>query len=256
VVYVASLLPFRECASLLALRRMRAGCLRQVPRLTQHCFCLSLFFGPVDVLPGREFGFHPAWTVREDRLISGLNEMNIYIYIYMHKLHCSSSAPFWFDVDVGPPVHSDLVDVTFVDDEALVLLARTPVALDNALDICLKHLVGVFSKFALVINWAPGKSEAMLAYRGHQCQKHYRARCVGGKCSIRLPAQCGEQTLSIVPKYKHLGNDNFDRVTSLGRSTSRILCYVSLCAVVDKNIWIFARWNVAQIPLLAFARSE
>ena len=101
-----------------------------------------------------------------------------------------------------------------------------------------------------------GKPEAMLGYWGHQCQRHYQARCVGGKCSTRLPAQCGEQTLSIVPKYKHLGNDNFDRVTSLGRSTSRILCYVSLCAVVDKNNWIFARWNVAQIPLLAFARSE
>ena len=66
--------------------------------------------------------------------------------------------------------------------------------------------VHVFGKFAMCINWAPGKSEALLVYRGASSMKCYSNRVHEGKCSIALPEQCGVQRLLIVPKYKHLGS--------------------------------------------------
>ena len=64
-----------------------------------------------------------------------------------------------------------LADATFVDDQAIVLLAKTPKKLDSAISATLHIIVEVFRKFCLVVNWAPGKSEGLLRYRGSGATK-------------------------------------------------------------------------------------
>ena len=82
-----------------------------------------------------------------------------------HFQHHSASA-FWRSASAPPDTCTHLSDVTFVDDEAAIVMTKTGAELDRAIDILLKTYVEVFVKFSLAINWAPGKSEAMLKYRG------------------------------------------------------------------------------------------
>ena len=51
-----------------------------------------------------------------------------------------------------------------MDDECIILLASSPMALDLAIDLLLKEVVDIFAKYAFKVNWAPGKTEAMLLY--------------------------------------------------------------------------------------------
>eukprot|EP00972_Heterocapsa_arctica_P109593 16133465-Heterocapsa_arctica.AAC.1 len=61
--------------------------------------------------------------------------------------------PFWaaalHDAQDGA---DEFLDVTFVDDEALVLLAPSPRALDAVIDIALAALAATFKRFMLSIN--------------------------------------------------------------------------------------------------------
>ena len=97
-----------------------------------------------------------------------------------------------------------VIDATFVDDDAIVLVAPTPRLLDHAISRLLEITVQVFSLLSLRINWKPGKSEAMLKYRGRRACKHYEARRIDGKLFIPVPGSGGER-LTVVQRYKHLG---------------------------------------------------
>ena len=55
-------------------------------------------------------------------------------------------------------------------------MATSPSQLDQRIDIVLEELVDVFGSRALKINWAPGKSAAMLKYRGKRAHAHVNAR--------------------------------------------------------------------------------
>ena len=73
---------------------------------------------------------------------------------------------FWNDVDADNTDLEDLVDAAFVDDECLVLLSKSPRLLDLAVQVLLRILVVTFGNMHLAINWNPGKTEALLCYRG------------------------------------------------------------------------------------------
>ena len=96
----------------------------------------------------------------------------------------------------------DVVEVTFVDDEAASIVASTPAALDKAIDVMLDSFGTAFADFGLVINWAKGKSEALLLYRGKNAASHLDRRRVNGEIVIQVP---GNLHLHVVTKYKHLG---------------------------------------------------
>jgi hypothetical protein len=97
----------------------------------------------------------------------------------------------------------NIIDATFVDDECLVLIAYSPRSLDLAIELLLKHLVQVFEQSRSEINWKPGKTEALLKYRGKNATKHVQRRRHDGKLLIRIPGS--DSSLQIVGKYKHLG---------------------------------------------------
>ena len=89
----------------------------------------------------------------------------------------SSSAPFWSPADAAARHTTDpLVEVTFVDDEAVGIVASSPATLDKAIDVIVASLRAAFTAFNLNINWKQGKSEAMLRYRGRNAAKRLDAR--------------------------------------------------------------------------------
>ena len=93
-----------------------------------------------------------------------------------------------------------------VDDEALVLLAKSPGLLDKGIEIMLNTLVSTCSKFGLDVNWAPGKTEIMLKYRGAGATKALNSRRHNGALAVALPAQATATHIKVVDRYKHLGS--------------------------------------------------
>ena len=112
---------------------------------------------------------------------------------------------FWDTVNEDNADYEDVVDVAFVDDECIVLLAKTPKLLDVAIQALLRILVVTFGNMHLAINWSPGKTEALLCYRGHgSIAAREQWRAPNGKLEIPVPS-VPELRLHIVDVYKHLG---------------------------------------------------
>ena len=124
---------------------------------------------------------------------------------WWHVLLVAPSGAFWLPPASNPASTTNVIDATFVDDEAIVLVARTSRLLDLAIQKLLEIVVRVFSLLSLKNNWLPGKTEALLKYRGRRACKHYEALRVDNKLLIQVPG-VGGQFLSIVQAYKHLGN--------------------------------------------------
>ena len=59
-----------------------------------------------------------------------------------------------------------VIDVAFVDDLCIMVSARCGRELDAAIEIVLTTLIRIFSLLQLDINWAKGKTECSLMYRG------------------------------------------------------------------------------------------
>jgi hypothetical protein len=119
------------------------------------------------------------------------------------KFKYSSDLPFWSPADEAASETADpLVEVTFVDDEAIGIIASTPAALDVAIDVIVSSLRTAFAAFNLTINWKPGKSEAMLRYRGRHASKRLDARRSAAGLGIGID---DGNTLHLVSEYKHLG---------------------------------------------------
>jgi hypothetical protein len=115
----------------------------------------------------------------------------------------SSGVPFWSPTDSTACHTADpLVEVTFVDDEAIGIIASTPAALDKAIDVIVDALRTAFAAFNLNINWKQGKSEAMLRYRGRHAAKRLDARRAPRGLGINID---DGNFLHLVGEYKHLG---------------------------------------------------
>ncbi|CAK0879178.1 unnamed protein product, partial [Prorocentrum cordatum] len=121
------------------------------------------------------------------------------------QLPCDS-APVWAKSRPadGVPMQ-DVVDVAFVDDTVLMLLAVSAKVLDRSIDGLLGFVLRFYRVLNLEINFQLGKTEAFLKYRGHGAVKHTRARrrAPGGPLCIQLPST--DDVLHVVPLYKHLG---------------------------------------------------
>ena len=85
------------------------------------------------------------------------------------RLKVDLKSPFWrsvssecsqnFDAvaDLDSPLETNIIDVTYVDDEAAMLTARTPKLLDAGIAAMIKSYVDAFRRYGLQINWRPGK---------------------------------------------------------------------------------------------------
>ena len=120
---------------------------------------------------GRTFGGKLFNFIYQDALVevrSILLTKNICVVF-----SCCPEVPFWTQRAVdgcvaSSSVSSDIpcVDVTFVDDEAYVVTAKNHATLDCHVQTVIRCLVDVLeSKFAMELNFKPGKSECMIKYR-------------------------------------------------------------------------------------------
>ena len=96
-------------------------------------------------------------------------------------------------------------NATYVDDEAACLCARSAKQLDIMIDEFLDVLISTFCRYGLKINFAKGKSEAILKYVGKASSAALERRRVNDKVLIKLPATATEEYLQVVNSYKHLG---------------------------------------------------
>ena len=132
--------------------------------------------------------------------------------LHLH-LPCVTSRQPWCQTDgEDTNTHSqgrrnaDIIDVTFGDDEAIMLAERTPVALSKAITLLLEAVTATFVDFGLQLNWRRGKSEMMVQFTGkHAVRQLELLRTPEGGLAFLLPDGFGDHVLHIVDHYKHLG---------------------------------------------------
>ena len=111
--------------------------------------------------------------------------------------------PFWSGC-FSATEKTHFSDCAFVDDECIVFIKPNANRLDEALPKVLGHVVRIFSALGLEINFNPGKTEAMVTFRGHGMNKVIEKRIVDGKLYYTIPGK--DISLVITRSYKHLGS--------------------------------------------------
>ena len=121
-----------------------------------------------------------------------------------------------------------ILDVTFVDDEAVVVTASVPATMASRFRRVVEILTQVFEHYGMTINWKPGKTEVIAVFRGTGAvAERQRLICDNGKRKFRVQQTCGEaadvatdhveppkstgqtgRTIDVnaVDRYKHLGS--------------------------------------------------
>ena len=93
-----------------------------------------------------------------------------------------------------------IIDATFADDECVMLAAKSPRLLDNAVVIFLRLLVTTFQKTKLDINWLPGKTGCMIMYCVCKTFAMTRVDCLT-LCRIRTYASTWSAVTSILVPF-------------------------------------------------------
>ena len=188
---------------------------------------------------GCKFGslvFNSVYTIALDALHDSLERDGLTL-----QVPCPGAA-FW-GTDVGEaPEMVNVADCTFVDDECVVVMQPTAAALDTAIDKVLSHITNIFSALRLEINWSPGKTEAMIRFRGSGSQVVLERRRVDGKVSIPIPGN-PSACLTIVDQYKHLGCITSLNATSIAdarlKERNALNAYVPLATSIFASKHVF-----------------
>ena len=112
-------------------------------------------------------------------------------------------------------IETIVFDVTFVDDEAIVITAAVPRTLVSKFDRAVELLVEAFDHYGMSINWKPGKTEAIVVLRGKRAKLENRKLWQGGgvrafhvKANLKrlhLKSASWDIKVIVVSQYKHLG---------------------------------------------------
>ena len=119
---------------------------------------------------------------------------------------------FWAGASSASSEH--VLDCAFVDDECIFVMSKSPAGIDYAIGSVLGSLVDCFGSLDLEINWARGKTEAILSYRGKGSTAALAQWRHEGELSIPVPRS--DRRLAIFPSYRHLGS-----VVSVDRTGAR-----------------------------------
>ena len=96
-----------------------------------------------------------------------------------------------------------ILEATYVDDEVILLQASDNAALHERIKTTLETLQRVFDENSLTVNWAPGKTELVLAWRGKGSLAYKQQAMVEGLPAF--PFGNGQRCV-IVQRYKHVGS--------------------------------------------------
>jgi hypothetical protein len=171
--------------------------------------------------------FNAGYAVALGVLHAGMVEAGICIRL-KHP-----SQMFWMGADpLDESVH--LIDVTFVDDEAVILMASSAGQLNTAISALLKLITVTFANLDFKINWDKGKTECSVVLRGKgatglMSKWHHD----DGTWHILVPSDDGSMgKLFIVSSYKHLGTivatDESDVLDAKHKASSAMSAYVPI----------------------------
>ena len=120
----------------------------------------------------------------------------------------SDGAAVWTTTppDDGCP-KADVLDGAFVDETVLILITSSARALDAAIGTLLTLLLRIYHLMNLEVNWNPGKTEAILQYRGKGAAECLRARRPSPSAPPRILIPGCSSVLHVVTAYKHLGGE-------------------------------------------------
>ena len=168
----------------------------------------------------------------------------------------ASTSPFWAPPPGDAACTDELVEATYVDDEAVAIVASSPRALRAALQEVVTAYQEIFAKFGLTLNWGRGKSEAMIQLRGSSASQVLDSLRADGALHIEIPGTAdGNSTVSlaIVPRYKHLGGILDARGNMMPEARARCTSALSAYAPIAKKI--FGAPNIHISIKLGFAFS-
>jgi hypothetical protein len=119
------------------------------------------------------------------------------------QLQLAESSAFWEAPPPNTPGEAMQAEVTYVDDEALAVVATTAKRLRVTMQKVVAAYSRVFRSFGLEINWKKGKSELMWVLRGKRASEQLdMCRSPGG---LLLNAEGLESGIHVVASYAHLG---------------------------------------------------
>ena len=97
-----------------------------------------------------------------------------------------------------------ILDVTFVDDECIMLAADDPKSLASAIDCCTLELSTTFQLLKLEVKWRAGNTECLVQMVGKLARDIVENwRCDDGSLSIPVPQS--DKRINVVDRYRHLG---------------------------------------------------
>ena len=94
------------------------------------------------------------------------------------NLHAKADEAIWNTSDpdtlaIAAPHDWRKEEATFVDDEAFLIRPPMCAKLDSAIDTVTEIVTSTFKRYGLIINWKPGKTEAMMRYRHKNLPRHW-----------------------------------------------------------------------------------
>ena len=174
-----------------------------------------------------------------------------------------SAAAFWKRGESLPVAH-EVVEATFVDDEALFLCSSSPALLNRSVNILLSSIIDIFGAFGFEINFKRGKTEGMFHYRGkksRQASEKLLHTDPEGKVQKRHPLPKGVQGheyLHIVDSYKHVGTiiskDGLFVLDARTRVQSAMAAYAPLANKVFSSSRISVELRIRLACSLVFSR--
>ena len=120
----------------------------------------------------------------------------------------------------GLAMQMECPPVAWVDDVAIPLAAHSPQNLESVLKAATLVVHRVMQHFGLTLNMAPGKTEAVVQYRGPEAPKFRVERFISTMGHLPLDDPLGGQSLRIASDYQHLGT-TFAQNTSISQEVRR-----------------------------------
>ena len=158
-----------------------------------------------------------------------------------------------FSWESSAPDSTPIVEITYVDDEAITIAASSPRALWKAINFLLQELIDAFSMFGFQINWNPGKTEAFVTFRGKHVAEEKRKLFGDNGGLVRLPKGAGASHLRVVDSYVHLGSELGADGNPFGDVSRRLAgASASYSPVATK---VFGSWQIDISTKLTLASS-
>ena len=113
--------------------------------------------------------------------------------------------------DCPPKYGKDIIDVTFVDDEAVIITAKHAADLLGKIPVVVRTIDRVFRKYGMSINFSKGKTELSTSCKGNgtvQAKRKLAERSTDGVPYVPVSVAGGNEIVQVhvVDSYKHLSS--------------------------------------------------